>query len=395
MHVVPLALNALPQWISSGLSGSLAQVRGTGCAIAELSQVSDALGQSAAAVQTALAAVKRAREHARQVEQRLGRAGLRRMALTMGEVVTDLGSVGRALLSEQEGLSTVSGMVAGLPSGATAEEVLTVLAPAGRQVADVPDRLHDLTGSVEQIRAAVAATLKGAQPGPLLGKLDGVKRSLSGVAEAVTVAAQRTGEVISYTRMAGAHVATSTSSAVAGPTAPATLPDSQASGPGTNPTVAATPDRWPDITSRREWLDQCPKQKRSSKKAWAAFQREHAGDWEFKLGTDDPADEIWADGATVDPDTVVAIETKYVVRGERSMYEGKAGPAMLDMLLQGFDKEMGRYGAVIRHRGNPVGRLRLVTNTEAAATFLGERARRLLGDDVDLDIQVQPERQVD
>lgn len=136
------------------------------------------------------------------------------MALTMGEVVTDLGNVGQALLAEQEELSTVSGMVTGLPSGATAEEVLTVLAPAGRQLADVPGRLHDLTGSVEQVRAAVAATLKGAQPGPLLGKLDQVKKSLSGVAEAVTVAAQRTDEVISYTRMAGGHVATSTSSAM-------------------------------------------------------------------------------------------------------------------------------------------------------------------------------------
>lgn len=163
-------------------------------------------------MQAALTAVKQARDHAREVEQRLGRTGLPRMALTMGEVVTGLGNVGQALLAEKERLSTASGMVTGLPTGASAQEVLAVLEPAGRQLADVPGRLHDLTGPVEDLRAAVAATLKGAQPGPLLGKLEHVKKCLSGVADVVTVAGQRTGDLITDTRGAGGYAATSTSS---------------------------------------------------------------------------------------------------------------------------------------------------------------------------------------
>jgi hypothetical protein len=63
----------------------------------------------------------------------------------------------------------------------------------------------------------------------------------------------------------------------------------------------------------------------------------------------------------------------------------------VDLMFRGFDREMERYANIVRHEGNPVERLRLVTNTEAAAGFLGERARRIIGDDIDLDVQVRTE----
>jgi hypothetical protein len=98
-----------------------------------------------------------------------------------------------------------------------------------------------------------------------------------------------------------------------------------------------------------------------------------------------------ADGLTLDPDTVVAIEVKYVNKPNRSRYEGKAPAFMEARLFDEFDYEMRRYGAVIRHTGNPVGRLRIVASTQAAADFLGARARRLVGEGVDIDVQFRPE----
>lgn len=98
-----------------------------------------------------------------------------------------------------------------------------------------------------------------------------------------------------------------------------------------------------------------------------------------------------ADGVGFDPDTVVAIEAKYVEQPNRSMYEGKAPAYMEGQLFRTFDREMRRYGAVIRHSGNPVGRLRIVASTQAAADYLGVRARRLIGNGVDIEVQFRPE----
>jgi len=124
-------------------------------------------------------------------------------------------------------------------------------------------------------------------------------------------------------------------------------------------------------------------------KEWAEYQREQSDPEVYVWGAD-REEGVWADGLEVDPDTVVVVEAKFVDNPKRSMYEGTVyPPALLDKLLEKFDKEIERYGAVIRHAGNPVGRLRLVASTEAAGRFLGDRARRILGSHVDLDVQVR------
>ncbi|MGV1008799.1 MAG: restriction endonuclease fold toxin-2 domain-containing protein [Dermatophilaceae bacterium] len=41
-----------------------------------------------------------------------------------------------------------------------------------------------------------------------------------------------------------------------------------------------------------------------------------------------------------------------------------------------FDREMARYGQIPADPSNPVGRLRIVTNTEKAVEFLTSRARQ-------------------
>lgn len=158
----------------------------------------------------------------------------------------------------------------------------------------------------------------------------------------------------------------------------------------------ATPgaDRWSDPDARRTWIDERmadPEHTKpvTSAEPWAKYQRAHAGDREVKLKTDNPDDTIWADGLSDDPETVVALEAKYVVSSDRSMYEGKAPANILDVLLSDFDREMRRYGNVVRHDDNPIGCIRLITNTDAAAAFLGERSRRVVGDDVRIDVDVR------
>lgn len=124
---------------------------------------------------------------------------------------------------------------------------------------------------------------------------------------------------------------------------------------------------------------------------WADYQRAVAGPDEIFVTSDSPRAGVWADGLGIEPDTVVAIEAKFINKPDRSMYEGRAHPAMQESLLKDFDREILRYGHVVRCQSNPVGRLRLVVSTAPAGEYLGARARRLLGDDVDLDVRVVPE----
>lgn len=57
--------------------------------------------------------------------------------------------------------------------------------------------------------------------------------------------------------------------------------------------------------------------------------------------------------------------------------------------MKQFDGEMERYGQPIRATDTPVGRLRIAASTDQAAEFLGQRARRILGPDIDLDVVVR------
>ncbi|WP_328990388.1 hypothetical protein OG394_29465 [Kribbella sp. NBC_01245] len=156
--------------------------------------------------------------------------------------------------------------------------------------------------------------------------------------------------------------------------------------------------QWTDPEKRRSWVEERladPEHTKpvTSDKPWAQYQRARVGDVEVELQTAEPGSTIWADGLEIDPDTVVVVEVKYVTRPDRSLYEGTVPPRMLEVMLRPFDREMYRYASVVQHNANPVERIRLVTSTDAAARFLGERARRILGEDIDLDIQVWSEEE--
>ncbi|WP_344746430.1 restriction endonuclease fold toxin-2 domain-containing protein [Kribbella aluminosa] len=179
----------------------------------------------------------------------------------------------------------------------------------------------------------------------------------------------------------------------------ATIPEGgNRSLPAPDASTELAEDPWADPETRRAWVDERladPKHTKAvtSDEPWARYQRARVGDVEVELATAEPGSTIWADGLEVDPDTVVVVEVKYVMRPDRSLYEGKVPARMLEVMLHPFDDEMERYASVVQHNANPVERIRLVTSTDAAARFLGERARKILGQGIDLDVQVWSEEE--
>jgi len=95
---------------------------------------------------------------------------------------------------------------------------------------------------------------------------------------------------------------------------------------------------------------------------------------------------LWADSVTTNGTSTKAWDAKHTEGGHSALYQGK-GP---EFLMEDFDDEMERYGEVIRSSGNPVSSLTLVTNTPESVEFLGQRAREILGPDVELHIHLKP-----
>jgi hypothetical protein len=100
---------------------------------------------------------------------------------------------------------------------------------------------------------------------------------------------------------------------------------------------------------------------------------------------------IWADGIETDTDTVVALEVRYVAQPGNSPYEGLGPDTVREDVLDVFDTAIARYEQVMADDHNPITRLRIITNTEAAARFLERRAILILGVGCDLDVQMRPE----
>lgn len=239
------------------------------------------------------------------------------------------------------------------------------------------------------------ATSPGVKPSSGMAEPGSTERATERIREgaerrSVSPKAKKPADDDSREPVAGGDAEKAPERAVADPEPSSSSPPKAGSIPG-----STEPDAWSDPDARTAWLqrwtaDPNHTRKLTSTTPWADFQRLHAGDEEVKLKTSDGRNDIWADGVSLDPDRIVAVEAKYVANPGRSIYEGAVAQPLLDKLLEDFDREMRRYGAIVRDHGNPVARLRLVASTERAGQFLGERARRILGSDIDIEVQVRP-----
>jgi uncharacterized protein YukE len=151
--------------------------------------------------------------------------------------------------------------------------------------------------------------------------------------------------------------------------------------------------RWADPAERARWLDEhksdpANRQSVTNQAPWAVHQRAVTGtDLETRLYGG--GERIWADDAVLDPDAVAAIDVKYTGTPGASPYDGTANPFAQKIIMDKFDNEMMRYGAVITDESNPVARLRLSVTDQASADFLEARARGILGPDIDLQIVIE------
>ena len=73
-----------------------------------------------------------------------------------------------------------------------------------------------------------------------------------------------------------------------------------------------------------------------------------------------------------------------------SPYTGTMPPFLQEQALAKLDDQLLRYRAIVDDPGNPIDRLRLITNDPQAAEYLLARARQLFGAGADIVVEVRP-----
>lgn len=184
--------------------------------VAEVGKILESLREASSGLDASMDALRRGRSHAREVEQRLGRTGLRRMAAEMGQVVASLTQCGQAMVADQKVLSELAARTTSVPDDASPDDVAASLGVVAEALSQLAGRLPAIARKLDGSQAVVAATLKGARPGPLVGRIDEVKAPLTGVLSSVEAARKRTVETIAEVRDAGRIGGGSATGSVAG-----------------------------------------------------------------------------------------------------------------------------------------------------------------------------------
>ena len=151
--------------------------------------------------------------------------------------------------------------------------------------------------------------------------------------------------------------------------------------------AAAKLANWDDPRSVQKWFDNLPT--RTNPPTTPAYQHQHRvlGTNVERQLTTDGGKTIWADSVTTDGHGITMTwDTKHTKGGPNALYEGNRP----EFLLNDFEREIMRYRDVINSPGNPVSSLNIVTNTPESASFLGRRAREILGPDITLTVYVIP-----
>ena len=151
--------------------------------------------------------------------------------------------------------------------------------------------------------------------------------------------------------------------------------------------AAAKLANWDDPRSVQKWFDNLPT--RTNPPTTPAYQYQHRvlGTNVERQLTTDGGKTIWADSVTIDGHGItMAWDAKHTKGGPNALYEGNRP----EFLLNDFEREITRYRDVINSPGNPVSSLNIVTNTPESASFLGRRAREILGPDITLTVYVIP-----
>ncbi|WP_161962422.1 DNA/RNA non-specific endonuclease [Nocardioides speluncae] len=171
--------------------------------MAEVGKILESLREASSGLDAAMAATRRGQKHAREVEQRLGRTGLRRMATEMGQVVKLMAKCGQAMVADQKLLAELATRTALVPDDASPDEVAASLGLVSGELQQLAGRLPGTAKNLDDSQAIVAMVLKGARPGPLLGRIEEIRAPLTGVLGSVEAARKCTDEMIAEVRDAG------------------------------------------------------------------------------------------------------------------------------------------------------------------------------------------------
>ena len=151
--------------------------------------------------------------------------------------------------------------------------------------------------------------------------------------------------------------------------------------------AAAKLANWDDPRRVQKWFDDLPT--RTHPPTTPAYQYQHRvlGTNVERQLTTDGGKTIWADSVTTDGNGItMAWDAKHTKGGPNALYEGNRP----EFLINDFEREIMRYRDVINSPGNPVSSLNIVTNTPESASFLGRRAREILGPNITLTVHVIP-----
>jgi hypothetical protein len=91
-------------------------------------------------------------------------------------VRTEIDEIRRRLTALGDALSDAGAAVAATPKEATPEETIAALTPAQRKIATARQGVGGAIAKVEETKQTVQRTLRGGQPGPLVGALEAVKQ---------------------------------------------------------------------------------------------------------------------------------------------------------------------------------------------------------------------------
>ena len=139
--------------------------------VAELSGAVEALGQ--ARQQTAAAA-----GHAGQIAARAAGAGFEGVAMTMGGIRDQITALAAAIADVEVPGKVATSAVRGVGAQSSPNEAHSYLSMARQKVDALRQGVLAAVQRAEAIKGRVDAALRGAEPGPMLARLDGIRRLL-------------------------------------------------------------------------------------------------------------------------------------------------------------------------------------------------------------------------
>lgn len=171
--------------------------------MAPLSSIQDGVRAMTAGVERAQQEAAGADHAAQQIAQRAAASGFLGIAQSMARVRTAIGELRGGVSTVGEAVREAGALVAATPTRPTAQETIAACAPLGEKMDSIRTAVGGCVERVDQAKKLTAAVLHGGEPGPMLGRLDGVRQVLVALAHRVTEAKQHVETALAEAKATG------------------------------------------------------------------------------------------------------------------------------------------------------------------------------------------------